>query len=92
METLTEFHSKGELLALPQNIRLRWKRFVVKNTLAYNTALMISTVLGRVGSLLTLLLYKGIRYSSKRLYGTHPRRRLSKHREGHNEFRTVTNT
>ncbi len=44
MEHLTKLHSNGRLLALPANIRLRWKSMAVANTLAYYIKATITAV------------------------------------------------
>jgi hypothetical protein len=44
VEHLTKLHSNGRLLALPANIRLRWKLMAVANTLAYYITATITAV------------------------------------------------
>jgi hypothetical protein len=41
---LTKLHSNGRLLALPANIRLRWKSMAVANILAYYVTATITAV------------------------------------------------
>jgi hypothetical protein len=44
VEHLSKLHSNGRLLALPANIRLRWKGMAVANTLAYYITATITAV------------------------------------------------
>jgi hypothetical protein len=42
VEPLTGLHSNGRLLALPANVRIRWKLIAASNNIAYNNTATIT--------------------------------------------------